>query len=99
MPEYLPFMWGMQFLLVSMTAYIFGLNYEGGGVKEGLRFGVLFGLLFAIMAIAPYAYMPIPFSLAAWWALGGLVNGIGLGIVFGFIYKKIHKNSTMNVEV
>ena len=59
MEAYMSWMFGIQFFFVAILAYIYTRNYEAKGLEEGVRFGVMFGLLFAVMAFAPYAWMPI----------------------------------------
>ena len=81
-------MMGGQILLALITAFIFTRNYEGKGLKEGLRFGIMLGALFAVMMSFSYAWMPISLMLALSWAASGIVQGLGLGIIFALIYRK-----------
>lgn len=83
-----PFMLGSQFLIALITAFIFTRNYEGTGISEGVRFGSMLGALFAVMMSMSYAWMPIPLLLAIYWAMAGLMQGLGLGIIFALIYRK-----------
>lgn len=88
MAELLWFTLLTEFLIVLFTAYIFTRNYEGKGLAEGARFGIPVGLLMGTMMMAPYAWLPIPLGLAFAWFCGGLLQGIGLGLIFALVYKK-----------
>lgn len=83
-----PFMLAMQFLLALITSVIFTRNYEAQGIAEGIRFGSLLGVLFAVMMSSSYAWLPIPELLAIYWAMAGLMQGLGLGIIYSLTYKK-----------
>ncbi len=80
-------MLGTQILLAMVTAFIYAQNVEGKGIGEGLRFGAMIGVFMAIMMAGSYAWMPISLELALFWAVGGLVLGLGLGVIYSFTYK------------
>ncbi len=88
MKTYLPFMLAGQFLIAAITAFIFTRNYEGKGFQEGVRFGILLGLLFSVMMSISYVWLPISLLLAIYWACAGLMQGLGLGIIFSLTYRK-----------
>lgn len=88
METYFPFMMGSQLLLALITAFIFTRNFEEKGIGEGIRFGLLLGTLLALLSATTYVWMPIPLLLAVYWAAAGLMQGLGLGIIFGLLYKK-----------
>lgn len=88
MQDFFPFMLGAQFLIAAITAFIFTRNYEGKGIVEGARFGIMLGLLFAVMMSMSYAWSPIPATLAGAWAAAGLLQGIGLGVIYSLTYRK-----------
>ena len=68
--------------------YIFARGYEGKGLAEGVRYGVIIGLFYAIpQAYESYVIYPIPYYLALYWFLAGLVVSIICGIVVALIYK------------
>lgn len=68
--------------------YIFARGYEGKGIGEGVRYGVVIGLFYAIpQAYDAYVVYPIPYYLALYWFLSGLVVSIICGIVVALLYK------------
>ena len=75
-------------LLAAIPAYIYTRNHEGKGILEGVRFGIPLALLFALMMSSSYIWMPIPLELALGWAGAGILQGLGLGIIFSLTYKK-----------
>lgn len=88
MQKTFPFMLATQFLTAAITAFIFTRHAEDKGIGEGIRFGGMLGALFAVMMGASYAWLPIPLLLAIYWAMAGLMQGLGLGIIYSLIYKK-----------
>lgn len=83
------FHWSLitQALTAMIISFIFTLNYEGKGILEGIRFGGIFGFLLGILMFGMYPYMPIPFNLALMWFVGGLLQGLGIGIICSVCYK------------
>jgi hypothetical protein len=73
--------------IALILTFIFTRHYEGGGLSEGLRFGTYIGLLLAVMNAGWYPYLPVPAMLAALWAAGGLIMGLGVGAVASLVYK------------
>ena len=63
------------------------LNYEDKGLGEGLRFGIPMGILLGLLQAGMYPYLPISVELAFAWFLGGLIQGIGIGLVLAYTYK------------
>jgi hypothetical protein len=55
---------------------------------HALCFGFTIGMLLAVMHAAAYIWMPIPIELAVKWAIAGLLEGIGIGIVLSFTCRK-----------
>lgn len=88
MKEYCPFMLATKFFVVAITAFIFTRNYEGKGLGEGLRFGAYIGLLMGVMLASPYGWMPVSGPLAAAWFATGLIQGLGLGVIYALTYRK-----------
>jgi hypothetical protein len=82
-------MWVGDLVWVFLLVYIFIKGYEAKGWLEGLRFGLLFGVFFSLpMALGSYAMMPMPFSLAVYWFVFGIIEISILGIITSLIYKK-----------
>ena len=71
-----------------LFVYIFSKGYEAKGWLEGLRFGLIIGLfLYIPMALGSYTVMPIPFSLAIYWFICGIIQVAIIGIIAALIYK------------
>jgi len=82
--------WAMiagQLMMPFVAAFIFTKGYEGKGIGEGLRFGLLLGLLFVPGSLMMYAVMPIPVTLLAAWAVGGIVEMVLVGCTIAALYK------------
>ncbi len=75
---------GSQLLIVVLLASLYDKMKCCKGIQGGVCFGVLAGLLLAVLDASSYIYMPIPESLAVAWAIGGIVSGVGLGIIFSY---------------
>ncbi len=76
-----------QFLTAFLTAAIYTKGHEGKGACEGVRYGLLIGALMGVLMAAPYGWTPVSFDLAKAWFVGGLLEGLGLGILYSLIYK------------
>lgn len=57
-------------------------------IQRGLCFGMKIGLLLGTLQGSAYAYMPIPLDLAIAWFVGGVVEGLGIGLVLSLICNK-----------
>lgn len=88
MQEFFPIATLNQFLTALFLCFIYVCGHEGKGITEGLRFGAIIGLLMGVMQMGLYPYMPIPLVLALLWFLGGLLEGLVIGIVCSLVYKK-----------
>lgn len=83
--------WLAYLVMAPVFTLIYSQGYESHkeGMGQGLRFGFYVGLLIAIpMSLIWYAVLPIPSSLAVYWAIAGMVEMIAMGITVGLIYKK-----------
>lgn len=76
-----------KFLMVVIITYLFTRKHENKGILEGIRFGLLIGLLLGVIGFSSYSYLPIPLILAGFWFLGGLLEGLGIGIICSLFYK------------
>ena len=82
--------WLAYLVFAPVFTLIYAKGYESGksGIGQGLRFGFYLGLLTAIpMSLIWYAVLPIPATLAVYWAIAGMAEMIAMGIVVGLIYK------------
>ena len=80
------FMCLSQLAYSGMAAYIFTVNYEDGGVPEGIRFGLLIGCMVGSIQIGTQSYMPIPLALTVSWVVQEIIRGLGTGIVLSLVY-------------
>ncbi len=83
-----PFQLLGQFALTFVSALLFTRHYEAKGVMEGVRFGGWLGLVFGVMMASSFVWMPISGTLAVAWFVGGLLQGVGLGVIFALLYRK-----------
>ena len=56
-------------------------------MKHSLCFGLVLGALIGTMMASSYLWMPVSGELAIKWFIGGLVQGVCVGIMLGFIAK------------
>jgi len=83
--------WLAYLVFAPVFTLIYSQGYERNkeGIGQGLRFGIYVGLLTAIpMNLIWYAVLPIPATLAVYWAIAGMAEMIAMGIAVGLIYKK-----------
>ena len=84
-------MW-IIFVTYAFIAYFFTLvfskGFEGKGVMEGVRYGTYIAMMVSLPAgYGMYAAMPVPYSLALAWFLGGWVQFILCGIALTYVFK------------
>jgi len=53
----------------------------------GAKFGFKIGVLLGITQLNYYVYLPIPKTIALSWFAGGVVEGVLVGVVLGFLYR------------
>ncbi len=88
MQDYCWWMVAGQAIIAIFFTTLFAKGYEGTGIGEGFRFGILIGLFCAGSSFISYAVMPLPCAIACNWAIMGLVQSVGAGIVAALVYKK-----------
>ena len=67
---------------------IFAKGYEARGLLEGVRYGFYIGMLLVfVMAFNQFAVYKIPYALAWYWIILGIIQMIINGIVAALVYK------------
>lgn len=79
------------YVTYAFIAYFFTLvfskGYEAKGIMEGVRYGTYIAMMVSLpAAYGMYGAMPIPYSLALKWFLGGWVQFILCGIALTFVF-------------
>jgi len=83
-------MWLTGLVWSFFFVYIFTKGYEGRGIMEGVRFGFIIGIFFSFpMSLGNYVTMPIPFSLAIYWFVYGVIEIVILGVLASLFYKPV----------
>jgi hypothetical protein len=77
-----------EFLTVFTTLLVFTRHFEKKGIAEGVRFGILIGLVLAVQMAAPYGWLTISPLLAFGWFVGGIAQGIALGMIYAVFYRQ-----------
>lgn len=88
MQDYFLWMLSGQLLFAFIFCLLFICTRCQANIKDGATYGLLIGLLMASGSLAYYAVLPIPLTLLAWWILGGLIEAIIAGALFGWIYTR-----------
>lgn len=86
--EHMLFTVVMYAILAYAAADIYARFSTEGSIGEGARFGLLLGLVHAALQSLPYGWLPISGTLASYWFVVGLFQGLGLGIVFSLVNRK-----------
>lgn len=91
---------GYHFLLAASITCLYGLIAKNGGGtcettgkpacprKTGICFGMKLGVIMGLMSASSYIWMPIPGELAAYWFVGAVLQGIGIGLILSCTCKK-----------
>jgi MFS family permease len=87
MGAFFPVAVAVGLLFAAVVAFIFTRHYENRGPGEGLRFGLYIGLLIGLVMFGFYPYLPIPLGLAVLWFVGGVIEGVGMGLVLALVYR------------
>ncbi len=79
------------YVTYAFIAYFFTLvfskGYESKGIMEGVRYGTYIAMMVSLpAAYGMYGAMPIPYSLALKWFLGGWVEFILCGVALTFVF-------------
>ena len=91
MSKLVPYGMLLHLAVAFLLGYIYARGYQDKSSRlgEGVRFGLILGLFTSLpMAGWSYIAMPVPFQLALYWFLMGMVEFLIVGGVIGLIYKK-----------
>ncbi len=84
-------MWLGYLVSAPLFVFFYSKGYESNKSRlgQGLRFGLYMGIFISFpMSFGWYVILPIPFTLALYWFLAGMVSTVSAGTVVGLIYKK-----------
>lgn len=87
MQAFIPFNLTLQIIFAVWLAFIFTQFFKNGGWKAGLKFGFYIGVLSALQACGAYFYLPISSTLAAYWFISMLIEGVLGGLILGLAYR------------
>lgn len=76
-----------QIIAVVTFVLLWAKGFAGRDIGTGIVFGLLVGMSQHVWAIVNYVAFPVPGALAAKWFLGGVAEGVVLGIVTSLVYK------------
>lgn len=78
----------VQFVLAVWITFAFTQLYPEGGLANGLRYGLYFGVFAGILTASWYLWLPVSPHLGWSWLAGGIGEGLGAGIVLGYVYRR-----------
>ncbi len=85
------YMWVMHvtgLVYCFFFTFFFVKGYENKGLVEGIRFGFYVGLFYTyVSTFNEFVLFSIPYSLAWYWILEGVVQSILLGLLAAAIYR------------
>jgi hypothetical protein len=82
-------MYGVVFVAAFAFVMIWDRLIQKKGLIPGLSYGLWFGLATGIgMGYGTYAVMPLPYSMAATWFWGSIVQGAIGGVILSYIIKE-----------
>jgi hypothetical protein len=85
----MPLMFGVVLVASFAFVMIYDRLIRKRGMVSGLSYGLWFGLAMGIsMGYGTYAVMPIPYSMAATWFWGTVVQGALGGVIVAAIIKE-----------
>lgn len=56
--------------------------------EKSLKFGVKIGLIMGILASRNYTWLPLSMNITMAWFFGALAEGVGIGLILGFLKVK-----------
>lgn len=86
MGTYFNYLIGMQVASALAFTMLYTRNHEGKGILEGVRFGLFVGVFVATLHLQTYAWMPVPFEIPLYWAIGAVAMFVGAGVIASVTY-------------
>ena len=85
----IPLVYIFTVLLILCFMLIYILLVDNKSLISGLKLGIFLGLITGIASgFGTYLHMPVPFTLAISWFIGGLVKSTVAGLILGTIIKQ-----------
>jgi hypothetical protein len=80
--------WITAIVFSFFFVFIFAKGYENRGIGEGIRYGFYVGMLFFFVgSFDQFVTYPLPYSLAWYWIILGVIQAIICGVVAALVYK------------
>lgn len=76
-----------QFALAAWVVFLFTRFYGQGGLINGIFFGFYMGVFAGILTSIWYVWLPVAPVLSSIWLVAGIVEGLGVGLLLGIIYR------------
>ncbi len=68
--------------------FIFAKGYERKGLMEGIRYGLIITIFyFFTVSFEAFIIFPIPYFVAWYWIIAGLVQAVIMGVIAALVYK------------
>lgn len=83
----MPILMLFQLALSVVASFIFSQLFKEGGTWNGLVFGLYFGIIAAILNASWYLFLPVSTTLGWGWFITSLIEGLGIGLILGSIYR------------
>lgn len=76
-----------QFALAAWIVFLFTRFYSRGGIINGLFYGLYMGVFAGILTSTWYVWLPVATVLPSIWFVASVVEGLGIGLLLGLIYR------------
>ncbi len=83
----MPILMLFQLAIALVASFIFSQLFKEGGTKNGIIFGLYFGIIAALFNSSWYLFLPVSKTLGWGWFIASLVEGLGIGLILGSIYR------------
>lgn len=87
----MPYAMAFQLAFAAWFTFVYTRLFKEGSIKNGLLYGLYFGVFMGIMAASWYSWLPISKQLAVSWFVSSVLEGLGAGLILGFIFCECSK--------